>query len=111
MKRCGQEHVVAIGAFTIETKVKHKVSVRLHTDNILKGIAGESSDDNDATEVRVVVNKYAILGDRPESKANVVNAVFGVDGPFLEPAADLAHPLFLPLVKLSGGEIVLDFVA
>jgi hypothetical protein len=76
MKRFGQEHVVDIGAFAIEAKVKDEATVRLHAEDILKVIAGESSDVSDATEARVVVNKYVILRVGPESKANVVNAVF-----------------------------------
>ena len=111
MKWFGQEHAIDIGAFAIEEKVKHEATVRLHAENVLEVLAGESSNISDATEARVVVDKYVILGVRPESKADVVNEVFRVHGPVLEPATELSHPLFLPLVKLIGGEIVLDCVA
>ena len=98
MKRFGQEYAIDIGAFVIKVKVKHAATIHLHTENILKVIAGESSDISDATEAHVVVDTYVIPGVGPES-------------PVLEPAAGLAYPLFLPLVEISGGEVVLDFAA
>ena len=58
----GEKVVAKVGAVSVQAEVQHKSTNRLHTENVLKVVAGQAPGVSDATQARVVVNKKVLPG-------------------------------------------------